>query len=654
MKIRWLCAISLGAVLCAACAQEQPAVPTPATNQPQITEVSSTPAEIVLTDTPAPTPTHEPRTLTICTGDEPDTLYIYGGSMFIAASIQEAIYDGPIDTRGYSYQPIILEKIPSLADGDAVVRQVSVGPGEFLIDSTDAYATLHEGVTYRPSGCRSGDCAQTYSGSDPVIVDQMVVTFTWKTGITWSDGVPLTAADSVYSYELDAALETPTSKYLVNRTASYTSTGPNTTVWTGEPGFINPAYFLAFWHPLPQHLWSEYSAGELIEAEISARAPVGWGPYVIEEWVVGSHIRLHRNPFYHRAAEGLPHFDTLIFRIFGENPTGATAALMDGSCDIANITTHLDGNLRDLISLDLENALQLYTVTGTAFEHLDFGILPSSYDDGYQPTLDRPDYFGDVRTRQAIAFCLDRDRMVEEIYFGKSEIPASYIPTIHPLFNAEAPGYAHNPEAGRSLLDEVGWLNADGDESTPRVATGVSQVPDGTPFSIRLLTSSASLRQQAAQILRDSLSECGIEVTVETWEAGDLFAAGPDGPLFGRQFELATFAWLSNARPPCDLWLTAQIPGEPPVHPYGWGGSNSTGYSNPEFDTACQAAASLLPGEAGYVENHLLAQEIFARDLPSLPLYFRIWVAAARAGFSGLIMDPTETTEMWNIEEFDY
>jgi peptide/nickel transport system substrate-binding protein len=61
-----------------------------------------------------------------------------------------------------------------------------------------------------------------------------------------------------------------------------------------------------------------------------------------------------------------------------------------------------------------------------------------------------------------------------------------------------------------------------------------------------------------------------------------------------------------------------------------------------------------LPGELGYVENHMLAQEIFNRDVPVIPLYLRILVAAARADFEGLIMDPTAGTEMWNIEEFNF
>jgi hypothetical protein len=55
-----------------------------------------------------------------------------------------------------------------------------------------------------------------------------------------------------------------------------------------------------------------------------------------------------------------------------------------------------------------------------------------------------------------------------------------------------------------------------------------------------------------------------------------------------------------------------------------------------------------------YVENHLKAQEIFARDLPVIPLYLRIKFAISRPDFCGMSFDPTSPSELWNIENFDY
>ena len=63
---------------------------------------------------------------------------------------------------------------------------------------------------------------------------------------------------------------------------------------------------------------------------------------------------------------------------------------------------------------------------GAAWEHIDFGIEPASYDDGYQPAFDRPDLFGDARLRQAFALCIDRQRIVDTVLDGLSAVPDSY------------------------------------------------------------------------------------------------------------------------------------------------------------------------------------------------------------------------------------
>ena len=64
-------------------------------------------------------------------------------------------------------------------------------------------------------------------------------------------------------------------------------------------------------------------------------------------------------------------------------------------------------------------------------------------------------------------------------------------------------------------------------------------------------------------------------------------------------------------------------------------------------------ALSALRGESGYVENHLLAQAIFAEDLPIIPLYMRLKVTAARSDLCGYALDATQNSEIWNIEEFE-
>jgi len=270
--------------------------------------------EKVVTATPEPEaePTAEgPRTLVICLGQEPDTLYPLGGEMLAMSQVLEAVFDGPIDTTSYAYTPVILEKLPSLADGDATLTAVTVKEGDSIVDNDGNVAALAAGVKYRPSGCNATDCAVEYTGGE-VQMDQLSATFKMLAGLTWSDGTPLTSADSVYSFNLQADPDTPTVKYALEHTASYVATDDVTTVWTGLPGYMDSTYYINFYTPYPEHVWGQYTAAELLTADVTYRGPMGWGPYIIDEWVTGESITLHKNPNYFRAEEGLPKFDTLV------------------------------------------------------------------------------------------------------------------------------------------------------------------------------------------------------------------------------------------------------------------------------------------------------------------------------------------------------
>ena len=66
--------------------------------------------------------------------------------------------------------------------------------------------------------------------------------------------------------------------------------------------------------PLPAHAWGEFTADELLASDEANRNPLGWGPYELEEWVSGSHIRLKKNGNYYKADEGLPGYDYITFK----------------------------------------------------------------------------------------------------------------------------------------------------------------------------------------------------------------------------------------------------------------------------------------------------------------------------------------------------
>ena len=171
-----------------------------------------------------------------------------------------------MDVVEYGYEPIILEKIPSLEDGDAQVSPVTVSAGTEVVDTSGNVVLLHRDRV-RPSGCRSDDCAITYDGSSTIQMDQLVVTFTMLEGLMWSDGAPLTASDSIYSFALASDDATPGSKFLIDRTQIYEAADDQTIQWWGKPGFIDPDYYTNFWMPLPEHAWGEFPPEELLRLD---------------------------------------------------------------------------------------------------------------------------------------------------------------------------------------------------------------------------------------------------------------------------------------------------------------------------------------------------------------------------------------------------
>jgi peptide/nickel transport system substrate-binding protein len=480
----------------------------------------------------------------------------------------------------------------------------------------------------------------------------------------WSDGTPLTAADSVYSFNLQADPDTTVSKYVIERTASYEATDDVTVVWTGLPGYKDATYFVNFYGPSPEHIWGQYTAAELLEVVDAEGLYVGYGPYIINEWVKGDNISLTKNPNYFRADEGLPKFENLIYRMVGENSNANIAAILSGECDVVDQTSHLDDQSELLLELQAAGQVNPTFVTGTVWEHADFNITPldGAGFAGLDTDGDGQGPFGDIRLRQAVAMCMDRQAVVDTVMFGQSVVLDTYIPPEHPLFATDVKSWPFDVEAASALLDEIGWLDDDGDPATPRVASGVTGVPDGTPLEFSYGTTSATQRQQATQVMAESMALCGMKVNLEYYPASEWFADGPDGALFGRRTDLGQFAWLTGVEPSCNLYQTENIPGDPTeINPYtgklytfGWGGQNQTGWSNPEFDQVCNAALQSLPGQDAYVDNHIKAQELFGENLPVVPLYLRLKLAATRPDFCNFIMDPTNNSEMWNVEEFGY
>ncbi len=238
-KVKSLYLLIVPSLILAAC--QSAGTPEAVVETLVVTEVvEATPVEVIQVVTPTPEP-GGPRTLVICIGREPETLYPYGGEVLSTLQILEAIAEGgwdAFDNNSFAYQPIILEKLPNLADGDAYLTVVTVSESDTVVDADGDVVTLDltadPPLMLVPAG---GGEPLPYQGGE-FEMEQLSATFQLLPDLLWSDGAPLTAADSVYAFNLLADPDTEREKFIVERTASYVASCNLTTVWTGLPCFL--------------------------------------------------------------------------------------------------------------------------------------------------------------------------------------------------------------------------------------------------------------------------------------------------------------------------------------------------------------------------------------------------------------------------------
>jgi peptide/nickel transport system substrate-binding protein len=592
-----------------------------------------------------------PRELTICLGEEPESLYIYAQQQTVAMwSILEAIYDGPIDLIAGKHSAVILQKIPTYEDGDLTKASEEVVGGELVVDANNQVVVMQKGTRFLPAGCKDSSCALIWDGATPVQMDQVSAVFKLRANLLWSDGTPLTAADSRFSFEVASDPATDADRNTIDRTSLYEVVDDLTIRWTGVPGYHTAEVTGMFWVPLPKHILAEIPVVQLADSEQASRKPIGWGPYTIKEWVAGNHISLIKNGNYFRAGEGLPRFDQLTFRFIDPAGAASLAALASGQCDLVERSSSPQSD----ISL-VEDLLNSTQATGTwaygpEILQLVMGIKSAAYDNGYSALLDRPDYFGDLTIRKALAACIDRQLLLEEVFGSHAKLASMSDMLGNQSGSAVEPLLAYDPDYGRLLLDQAGWMDVDGDPATPRQAVSVPGVTTGTPLSLTLLIPADSISIATGTVISSSLAGCGIEVKPTAIPFAELYAPGPEGLIFGRSFDLVLITWQYSQVPACQLYLTTQIP----VQENHWIGGNVSGYANVDFDMACSNMIHAMPGDEDYELSLREAVTYFTVDMPAIPLIKLPKLVIAGPGICAFSYEPSARSDLTNLELINY
>ena len=247
---------------------------------------------------------------------------------------------------------------------------------------------------------------------------------------------------------------------------------------------------------------------------------------------------------------------------------------------------------------------------------------------------------GDVKVRQAIAYCTNRPELIKSVYPFLTEeqqkglLMDTFLPKNH--WAATSDGvtvYDFNPEKGKALLKEAGWED------------GANK--DGAPLFLKFTTTNAAFRQTWATVLEQQLKDnCGI--TISRTHAPGSWWFGDTTGLARRDFEIGAFAWVGQADPGgVSLYACNQIP----LPSNNWEGQNSMGWCNEKASKAIIAANNTLD-RAERIKQYAIVQQEFSKDMVSLPLFNRVEAAAANKKLVNFKPNPTEYYT-YNIEEWE-
>lgn len=600
-------------------------------NQPEISPLA-TENTVVQTATLAPTPTATevpPLVLNVCMAEEPAGLYRYDGSESRPKkSVFAAIYIDLLEIDPETNQSLFFESIPSEENGGILLLTVPVKVGQPVLDASGNVVYLAEGTKIEHAITYSIENPVVWSFEQEYLMNQFTVTFKLLPGLKWSDGEALVAEDFVFSYQLAERSRLGHYQWALERTDSLIAYDEQTLVWTGIPGFVPRDLEEILWKPMPSHNLSELSDSDLLLTDVSTRLPAGWGAYRLTSWQAGSQIVLEKNPNFVMAEQGIPAYDTLVFHIEPDLDV-ALQKLQSGQCDVLDQTYRLEAlEKSQLEGLAVQNVL--IAENWEPIQQLVFGIQPAAYDDGLysQWTNERQDILGSPETRKAIAACLDANSLVRE--YLSERIPENLIPAEESLSTVNA-----DPN---DLLEEIGWVYTIGDQGNFRVARNVPNVLDGTPLSFSLLTGQSLVDRHIAEKIVAQLGECHIPVATLSVALEELYRPGPEGSLFGRNFELALVSWQTEHNNLCQLYTSNQIPSS--IN--SWVGTNLAGLSSEEFDEACWAISTRNPGVERKDDTDLMAEYLPAIAL--MPQY-RLWTASPKVN----LPQNTHFSDLWKF-----
>lgn len=477
-------------------------------------------------------------------------------------------------------QPVVL-KVAIVQQIDSMnpflaVFQSSTEIGRLMYDYLTAYTAEDQSVTE--------GLANRWEPSP----DRLTWTFTVPEGKKWSDGVPITARDVAFTYDLmltDEVARTANGSFVANFAEVAAPDDRTVVIRTKTPQVT----MLALDVPIvPEHVWSKVGS---IKDYANDRMPVvGSGPFVLSEHVPGQFIKLKANRTYWR---GAPKYDELHF-VYFQNSDAAVQALAKGEIDLVNRMAPAQFD-----SLQGKAGVTRNKAMGRRFTEL--MINPGAQTRTGEPIGDGSPVLRDVRVRRALAQAIDLDALVARVNLGYAEKGAGLVPPVFGKYHwqpSAAEARTFDPAAAAAALDAAGY---------PRKA-------DGTRFGLRLIgRAGRAYDEQASEYLKRSMADIGVPLDVRLVSDNQL-----NESTTAATYDLAFSGWSANIDPDFVLGLhtCAQRPGAD-----GKGGTTDTYFCDETYDRLYAQQLSEFD-EARRVEIVKQMQARFYDQVPAVVLAY--------------------------------
>jgi peptide/nickel transport system substrate-binding protein len=350
--------------------------------------------------------------------------------------------------------------------------------------------------------------------------DKLRIVFTLREGLKWSDGHPLTADDVVFTYnQLYLNPEIPSSERDILRIGQTGALPKVEKLDDLRVRFTIPEPFAPFLANTGLSILPAHILRETIEKKDGQGKPIFFSTwsvdtppekivasnaYKLNNYATSQRVVFERNPYYWKTNEQgkrLPYIERVIWEIV-ENTDTSLLQFRSGSLDAVSITPDYFSLLKreeNRGNFTIYNGGPDY---GTNF--ITFNLNQGTRNG--KPLVDpiKSRWFNNLKFRQAVAYGIDRERMVNNIYRGLGRLQNSPISVQSPFYYEGIKGYEYSPEKAKQLLQEAGFKYNARQELVDA---------DGNRVRFTLQTNAGNkIREAMGSQIREDLSKIGIRV----------------------------------------------------------------------------------------------------------------------------------------------